>query len=75
MIGYSQKILDLVAKADQDQIGVKFAKFCIANKLSVVAVANEMGVTRMTLYRWFTGSNIRKQNRDAIRQFMNKVAS
>ena len=73
--GYTPKIIELVKNGDSDQLGVKFAKFCIAKKLSIEKVSKELGVTRMTLYRWFTGSNIRKENRDAIKQFMKKIAS
>ena len=75
MLGYSEKILELVKNGDCDQLGVRFAKFCIKHNLSIVTVSKELGVTRMTLYRWFTGSNIRKENRDAIKQFMKKVTS
>ena len=75
MLGYSQKILELVEKGDQDQLGVRFAKFCIAHNLSVVTVAKQLGVTRMTLYRWFSGSNINKAHRDSIRLYMRKFSS
>ena len=75
MKGYSPKMLELVKNADPDQFGVKFAKFCVANNLSVVTVSEQLGVTRMTLYRWFAGGNVHKDNRDAIKKFMAKFTS
>jgi len=72
--GYSPKILKTVKNGDPDSFGVKFAKFCIAKKLSIDFVSKELGVTRMTLYRWFSGCDIRKKNRDAIKQFMDSFA-
>ena len=73
--GYSPKILEMVKNGDSDSFGVKFAKFCIAKKLSVEYVSKELGVTRMTLYRWFAGQDIRKKNREAIKSFMSSYTS
>lgn len=72
--GYSPKILEAVKNGDPDSFGVKFAKFCIAKKLSVDYVSKELGVTRMTLYRWFNGYDVRRKNREAIKKFMDSFA-
>jgi transcriptional regulator with XRE-family HTH domain len=53
--GYSQRFIDAVRAADQKHVGVKLARLCIKNEVSVNEIARELEVTRATVYSWFTG--------------------
>lgn len=53
--GYSTRLIADVEAADPKLIWVRFAKLCIAQELPVRDVAEKFGVTRATVYSWFTG--------------------
>lgn len=53
--GYSLWIVRQVEAANPELLGVKLAKFCIANDISVAVVAADLGVSRQAVYRWFVG--------------------
>jgi DNA-binding transcriptional regulator YiaG len=55
--GYSQRFIDAVRAADQTHMGVKLARLCIKNEVSVSEIAAELEVTRATVYSWFTGQS------------------
>jgi predicted DNA-binding protein YlxM (UPF0122 family) len=57
-IGYSQSLIDANKKADIKSPGVALGRVCIANDISVTEVADELGVSRMTIYNWFDGSTV-----------------
>lgn len=59
---YSEKFLIAVNKLDEESIGVKLAKACVAANLPAQYVANAMGVSRMTIHSWFRGKPIRDKN-------------
>jgi DNA invertase Pin-like site-specific DNA recombinase len=54
-------------------IGHELAMACITRNISVAKVAKELGVGRMTVYRWFNGHDIRKKNRDAIKLYLDNL--
>lgn len=56
-VGYSLRIRDLNASADTSNIGVRLGRSCIAHGVPVAAVAEQFGVTRATIYNWFTGAS------------------
>jgi len=53
--GYTFRLANANKKADGRNPGVKLGRFCIAQDISVREVAKEFGVSRMTIYKWFTG--------------------
>jgi DNA-binding transcriptional regulator YiaG len=53
--GYSTRLIADVEAADPKLVWVRFAKLCIARELAVRDVAEQFGVTRATVYSWFTG--------------------
>jgi transcriptional regulator with XRE-family HTH domain len=53
--GYTLRIRDLNAKANQRKLGVRLGRLCIEHDVPVTVVAERMGVTRATVYNWFCG--------------------
>lgn len=53
--GYSKRVAELNALADQNNKGVLFGKFCIDQDIPVTHVSKALGVSRQTIYNWFTG--------------------
>jgi transcriptional regulator with XRE-family HTH domain len=53
--GYSTRLVADVDAADPMLIWVRFAKLCITKGVPVRDVAEKFGVTRATVYSWFTG--------------------
>jgi DNA-binding XRE family transcriptional regulator len=55
-IGYSAKTIQLNKRADGSKLGVALGKAAIKLGISVTDVATTIGVSRQTVYNWFTGS-------------------
>jgi hypothetical protein len=55
--GYSVRLSQLNKEADDTLIGVRLGRLCIACNRPVSSVAVDLGVTRQTVYNWFSGSN------------------
>jgi len=53
--GYSYAIVKTIQAADQTLPGVQLAKVCVSSNISVAMVAEKLGVSRQTVYSWFTG--------------------
>lgn len=60
--GYSHSIVQLVKKADSRLIGVALGRLCIERNIPVRQVAERFGVSRQTVYSWFTGKHIPKSD-------------
>lgn len=56
--GYTLRIRDLNAKANQRKLGVRLGRLCIKHNVPVTVVAQRMGVTRATVYNWFCGTSV-----------------
>lgn len=56
--GYSLRIRDMNAKADQRKLGVRLGRVCIEHDVPVMVIAQRMGVTRATVYNWFCGTSV-----------------
>ena len=54
--GYSFPLHLANQNADPRLIGVRLGKYCIKHSIPVVKVAEQFGVSRMTIYQWFTGA-------------------
>jgi len=53
--GYSYAFVKAVEKADGRRPEIQFARACIKAGIPVTRVARDMGVSRMTVYNWFSG--------------------
>lgn len=54
--GYSMSLVYANKKADIENPGVALGHFCIDNNIPVLRVSEELGVSRMTVYNWFSGA-------------------
>jgi DNA-binding transcriptional regulator YiaG len=53
--GYSARIVRANELADPKNIGVLLGRLCIKKEFPVADVAEHLGVSRMTVYNWFSG--------------------
>ena len=53
--GYSTRLVKLNEKADDRMLGVRLGRVCIDNDVPVLSVAMALGVSRQTVYNWFSG--------------------
>lgn len=60
--GYSYTIVKAIAAADQTLPGVRLAQVCVSHNISVASAAQTLGVSRQTVYSWFTGRFKPRQN-------------
>lgn len=54
--GYSLRLLEANKEADQKKLGVRLGRLCIQHDVPVQVVANNLKVSRTTIYNWFVGS-------------------
>lgn len=59
--GYASRIVKANLSADDSSPGVLLGRYCISKELPVVEVAQFFKVSRMTIYKWFTGDWIPRQ--------------
>mgnify|MGYP003648548244 CR=1 FL=1 len=55
--GYSLRLAQVNKKASARSLGVKLGRTCIKRSVPVSQVAYDLGVSRQTVYNWFTGVN------------------
>ena len=68
---YSDKFLrDLSENVEENNIGVELGRLCVAANLPATYVAVALEASRMTVYSWFRGQDIRKKRRKEIRVFI-----
>jgi len=53
--GYSLRLAEANKRSDSQSLGVALGRLCIAKNVPVNVVADQLGVTRMTVYNWFWG--------------------
>ncbi|MFO0000131.1 MAG: hypothetical protein ACK559_03295 [bacterium] len=71
---YSDKfLLALQEEPEEPSLGIELGRLCIAAKLPATYVAVALETTRMTVYSWFRGQEIRKQRRKNVRVFMDLI--
>jgi len=72
--GYSVKLVQLNKLADKKKLGVILGKECIRTSISVSQVAKIIGVSRMTVYNWFTGLHDPQEvHRPAIQSLLDQL--
>jgi hypothetical protein len=55
-IGYSQRLVEANKKASVKLLGVALGRLCIRQGIPVMLVAEELEVSRATIYNWFWGT-------------------
>ncbi len=55
MRGYSQHIVEANLQADPSNIGVLLGRTCIANKIPASLIAEELEISKQSVYDWFSG--------------------
>ena len=55
-LGYSYRLVKANKAASSKLIGVRLGRYCIDKDISVKEIAEKFGVSRMTVYTWFTGA-------------------
>lgn len=53
--GYSAEVVRRVQGLDPALPVARFARYCVANEIPVMTVADKFKVSRETVYNWFTG--------------------
>ena len=72
--GYSLRVVRANEQADPSSIGVLLGRVCIKKEIPVMEVAEFFGVSRMTIYSWFSGTGIpRKRNEQKIQTVLEKL--
>ena len=67
--GYSTLFLRKIEEGDQKALVIQFANACIDRELPIAEIAQGLGVTRATVYNWFTGkSSPRLHQQEKIRR-------
>jgi hypothetical protein len=71
MRGYSIEVAEAVWRGDRSRLGVRLGKACIERRIPVTKVAETLGVTRQTIYSWFSGEyDPAKSQREAVEKFL-----
>ncbi len=60
--GYTLKLASLNKKASVRSLGVKLGRVCIKHNMPVITVASRLGVSRQTIYCWFSGKSTPNEN-------------
>lgn len=53
--GYNTSLIDKNKNANGRTLGVRLGRLCIRRRIPVSLVSDVVGVTRQTVYNWFTG--------------------
>lgn len=56
--GYSQQLVSANRRASKKSLGVMLGRACIAADCPVSVIAARVGVSRTTIYSWFSGTSI-----------------
>ena len=69
--GYSLRLRDLNMKASSKLLGVRLGRVWIKHDIPAMVVAEQMGVSRQTVYNWFRGVSNPGPNLNArVEQFI-----
>ena len=63
---YSEKFLLSLSSADSNQIGVQLGRLLVDANIPATYIASALGVTRMTVYSWMRGQDIRRPKRKVV---------
>jgi len=69
--GYSSRIVSANSLASTESLGVLLGRYCITKDISASDISEAMSVSKMTVYKWFTGKTIpRKSQEERIREII-----
>jgi transcriptional regulator with XRE-family HTH domain len=72
--GYSYQLVKANLAANPDLVGVQLGRYCIDRDISVLDMAQKLGVSKMTLYHWFIGRSVPHKTRaEKITKLLNKA--
>ena len=67
---YSEKFLRDLSATEETGAGIELARLCVAANLPATHVAIALGTTRLTIYCWYRGQDIRKKKRKTVESFI-----
>lgn len=68
--GYSIRMAEKMKKAPLT-LGVKLGRLCVKKNISAATIAKKFGVSKVTVYNWFSGKNNPNQDvSDAVRKLI-----
>jgi DNA-binding transcriptional regulator YiaG len=71
--GFTQATIAANQAADWHRIGVGLGRFCITESIPASVVATALGVTKWTVYRWFSGEcEPHRSHKKLIRTFIKR---
>lgn len=71
--GFSQSTIAANQAADWHRLGVGLGRFCIERSIPASVVAGALGVTKWTVYRWFSGEcEPHRSHKKLIRTFIKR---
>ena len=66
--GYTTRLSTMNKQADGSLSGVKLGRVCIRKEVPVAEVALQLGLSRQTVYNWFTGAHEPNEDlKDAVK--------
>jgi hypothetical protein len=74
-MSYTPKIKALNASADDNKLGVRLGRLCIAASIPVAIVCRELDVSKAAIYRWFAGRvEINKHLRPKVEAYYSRLS-
>lgn len=67
---YGDKFLRFLESPDEENLGVQLGRACVAANIPAAHVAVALEASRMTVYNWFRGGDIRRHRRKEVRAFI-----
>lgn len=67
---YSDMFLRYLADTEDKEMGTQLAKLCVKANIPAAHAAIALEASRMTVYGWFRGREIRKKKRPTVEAFM-----
>lgn len=72
--GYTSRVVRANAEASTDNPGVLLGRYCISKEIPVNDVSTHLQVSRMTIYKWFTGEWMpRRRHAEQIFEILDRV--
>jgi len=66
--GYTTRLSSINKQASRASLGVKLGRVCIKQEIPVAEVSSQLGVSRQTVYNWFTGAHEPNEDlKDAVK--------
>jgi hypothetical protein len=64
---YGDKLLRSLQTAEEETLGIELGRVCVAANIPAAYVAIALEASRMTVYSWFRGQDIRRNRRKIVR--------